>query len=67
MSDQPKLIFADESKKLKFEDLSAKLIFADESKKLIFDITQVTEVAPDFLLIAVGDNLLIAVGDKLKI
>ena len=39
MSDQPKLIFADESKKLKFEDLSAKLIFGDESKKLIFDIT----------------------------
>ena len=39
MSDQPKLIFADESKKLKFEDLSAKLIFADESKKLVFDIT----------------------------
>ncbi len=38
MSDQPKLIFTDESKKLKFEDLSAKLIFADESKKLIFDI-----------------------------
>ena len=39
MSDQPKLIFADESKKLKFADLSAKLIFGDESKKLIFDIT----------------------------
>ena len=41
-----KLIFADDSKKLKFEDLSAKLIFADESKKLIFDIIIVSDVVP---------------------
>ena len=48
MSEQPKLIFTDKSKKLKFEDLAAKLIFTDESKKLIFDITITDIVAGIF-------------------
>jgi hypothetical protein len=40
MSEIPKLIFSDDSKKLVFEDLQPKLVFANEAKKLIFDITQ---------------------------
>ena len=59
MSDVPKLIFADESKKLKFEDLSAKLIFADESKKLIFDITIVSDVVPGGIGVMIIENTFI--------
>jgi len=40
MSETPKLVFANESAKLVFEDLQPKLVFANEAKKLIFDITQ---------------------------
>lgn len=35
MSEQPKVIFADEGKKHTFEDLQPKVIFADESRRLI--------------------------------
>ncbi len=42
MSEQPKLVFEDASKKLIFEDLQPKLVLADESKKLVFDIIQVS-------------------------
>lgn len=55
MSEFAKLIFADESKKLIFEDLQPKLIFADEFKKLIFDVEEIG----DFLLVGVGEFLLI--------
>lgn len=40
MSEQPEIIFANEAKKLVFENRQPSLAFANESKNLVFDILQ---------------------------
>ena len=63
MSEMPKLVFANEFKKLIFEDLQPKLVFANEFKKLIFDIPVI-----DYLLIGSKSFLLTGSGNsKLRI
>ena len=44
MSEITEVIFKDENKRLKFEDIQPDLVFANEYKKLIFDIIQDVEV-----------------------
>ena len=63
MSEIPKIIFGDDSKKLVFEDIQPKLVFANEAKKLIFDVDVI-----DYLLIGSNSFLLIGTGNsKLRI